>query len=121
LEKRGKRKLRTGVVLSSRMDKTAVVEVERVFQHSFYSKVVRASKKLKAHDEKNACNPGDLVEIMETRPLSRDKRWRVVRIIGKGKIRAHELPKRKEAKPEVEQGGLSSEIPTNVGTKEETS
>jgi small subunit ribosomal protein S17 len=121
LEKRGKRKLRTGVVLSSKMDKTAVVEVERVFQHSFYGKVVRASKKLKAHDEKNECSPGDLVQIMETKPLSRDKRWRVVKIVGKGKIRVHELPKKKEAKPEVEQGGLSSEVPTDVGTKEERS
>ena len=97
---RGKRKVRNGVVVSAKMDKTAVVEIERVFQHPFYGKVVRFSKKFKAHDEKNECSPGDLVEIMETRPISRDKRWRVVRIVGKEKIKAHELPKKKEAKEE---------------------
>ena len=95
---RGKRKIRTGVVVSSKMDKTAVIEVERTYRHSFYGKVVRASKKFKAHDEKNECVVGDLVEIMETRPISRDKRWRIVRILGKGKLRTHELPKKKEAK-----------------------
>jgi small subunit ribosomal protein S17 len=87
------------------MDKTAVVEVERVFQHSFYGKVVRSSKKFKAHDEKNECSSGDLVQIMETKPMSRDKRWRVVKILGKGKLRAHELPKKKEGKEdEVDTG-----------------
>lgn len=96
--KRAKRKVRTGVVVSSKMDKTAVVEVERVFQHSFYKKVVRTSKKFKAHDEKNECVIGDLVEIMETRPISRDKRWRVVKILGKGKVSAHERPLRGEEK-----------------------
>jgi small subunit ribosomal protein S17 len=95
---RSKRKIRTGVVVSSKMDKTAVVEVERTFRHPFYGKVIRATKKFKAHDEKNECAAGDLVEIMETRPLSRDKRWRVMRIMGKGKISAHELPKKKEKK-----------------------
>lgn len=96
--KRAKRKVRTGVVVSSKMDKTAVVEVERVFQHSFYKKVVRASKRLKAHDEKNECVVGDLVEIMETRPISRDKRWRVIKILGKGKVSADERPLQKEEK-----------------------
>ena len=96
--KRGKRKLRSGVVVSSKMDKTAVIEVERVFPHPFYQKVVRVSKKIKAHDERNECSIGDLVEIMETKPISRDKRWRVVRVVGKGKVRAHELPKKKEEK-----------------------
>jgi small subunit ribosomal protein S17 len=87
------------------MDKTAVVEIERVFQHSFYGKVVRSSKRFKAHDEKNACNPGDLVQIMETKPISRDKRWRVVKVVGKGKVRAHELPKKPEGKEqEVDTG-----------------
>ncbi len=95
---RGKRKVRTGVVVRSKMDKTVVVESERTFRHPFYGKVVRATSKFKAHDEKNECAAGDLVEIMETRPLSRDKRWRVVRIIGKGRISAHELPKKKEDK-----------------------
>lgn len=104
--KRGKRKMRTGVVVSDKMDKTAVVEVERVFQHPFYKKVVRATRKFKAHDEKNECSVGDLVEIMETRPFSRDKRWRIVRVLGKGKISLHELPKkrkRKEAPVETSQ------------------
>lgn len=94
---RNKRKSRTGVVVSTKMNKTAVVEIERVFRHPFYAKVVRSTKKFKAHDEKNECNVGDLVEIMETRRLSKDKRFRIVKILGKGKLRGHELPK----KPEV--------------------
>jgi len=103
---RGKRKSRTGVVVSNKMDKTAVVVVERTFRHPFYQKVVRASKKLKAHDEKNECVIGDLVEIAETRPLSRDKCWRVVKVLGKGKVSTRELPKKKvveetEAKEEA--------------------
>lgn len=109
--KRGKRKIRTGVVVSSKMDKTAVVEIERSYRHPFYRKVVRTSKKFKAHDEKNECAVGDLVEIMETRPISRDKRWRIVRILGKGKLRVHELPKKKEAKP--------ASVETSAGREEE--
>ena len=97
---RGKRKIRSGVVVSTKMDKTAVVEIERTFQHPFYKKVVHASRKFKAHDEKNECVLGDLVEIMETKPISRHKRWRIVRVIGKEKLRAHELPKKKETKEE---------------------
>ncbi len=93
---RGKRKLKTGVVVSNKMQKTVVVEVERVFRHPFYHKVMRASKRFKAHDEGNQCSVGDLVEIMETRPISRDKKWRVVNTIGKGKVAARELPKQKE-------------------------
>jgi small subunit ribosomal protein S17 len=80
------------------MDKTAVVEVGRTYRHPFYSKVVRASEKFKAHDEKNECVVGDLVSIMETRPISRDKRWRIVKILGKGEVRVHEIPKKKEDK-----------------------
>ena len=95
---RAKRKVRTGVVVSSKMEKTAVVEVERVFRHPFYKKVVRASKRLKAHDEKNECVVGDLVEIMETRPISRDKRWRVVKILGKGKVSARKRSSKGEEK-----------------------
>ncbi|MFH1347896.1 MAG: 30S ribosomal protein S17 [Candidatus Margulisiibacteriota bacterium] len=78
------------------MDKTIVVEIEQVFRHPFYQKIMRASKKFKAHDEKNECAVGDLVEIMETRPISRDKRWRLVKIVGKGKVSTHELPKKRE-------------------------
>ena len=95
---RAKRKIRNGVVVSCKMARTAVVEVERLYPHPFYHKVVRGSKKFKAHDEENKCRLGDRVEIMETRPLSRDKRWRVVKILGKGKVTAHELPKQKEKK-----------------------
>ena len=90
---RGNRKVRKGIVVSNKMDKTAVVEVQRTFSHPFYGKVVRMTNKLKAHDEKNECNPGDLVEIMETRPISRDKRWRLVKILGKAKVRVHTRPK----------------------------
>ncbi|MFH1826615.1 MAG: 30S ribosomal protein S17 [bacterium] len=91
---RGKRKVRTGVVTSNKMQKTAVVEIERKYRHPFYQKVVKTTNKLKAHDEKNECQIGDKVEIMETRPLSKDKRWRVVKILGQGNIRVAELPKK---------------------------
>jgi small subunit ribosomal protein S17 len=64
------------------MQKTVVVKVETVFRHPFYQKVMRMASKFKAHDENNQCQVGDLVEIMETRPLSKDKRWRVVRVLG---------------------------------------
>jgi small subunit ribosomal protein S17 len=67
------------------MQKTIVVKVETVFRHPFYQKVMRMTNKFKVHDENNQCKVGDLVEIMETRPLSKDKRWRVVRVLG-GKI-----------------------------------
>lgn len=78
---RGKAKVRQGIVVSNRMMKTVVVKVERVFRHPLYQKVIRAAKKFKAHDELQQCKIGDLVEIMETRPLSREKRWRVVRVL----------------------------------------
>lgn len=78
---RGKVKVREGEVVSAKMQKTVVVKVERVFRHPLYQKVMRASSKFKAHDELGQCRVGDRVEIMETRPISRDKRWRVVRRI----------------------------------------
>ncbi len=78
---RGKRKIRVGRVVSDKMDKTVVVQVERLVPHPLYGKVLRRRKKFKAHDENNECRIGDLVEIMETRPLSKTKRWRVVRIL----------------------------------------
>lgn len=77
----GKRKEMEGVVLSNKMDKTAVVRVERIVQHPTYKKTIKVFNKFKAHDEKNACSMGDKVRIMETRPLSKDKRWRVVEVI----------------------------------------
>ena len=79
--KRGLRKNRVGVVVSNKMDKTITVKVERRLKHPVYGKIVRMSTKLTAHDEKNECNEGDTVKIMETRPLSKNKRWRLVEII----------------------------------------
>ncbi|WP_026877488.1 30S ribosomal protein S17 [Jiangella gansuensis] len=82
---RGYRKTRQGLVVSDKMDKTVVVSVEDRFKHPLYGKVVRRSSKLKAHDEQNAAGIGDRVLVMETRPLSATKRWRVVEILEKAK------------------------------------
>ena len=79
------RKTRVGTVLSDKMDKTIVVAVEDSYQHPLYKKTMKRTYKLKAHDETNECGIGDTVEVMETRPLSKDKRWRLVRIIEKAK------------------------------------
>lgn len=80
---RGNRKLRTGTVTSDRMDKTVAVEIVRTYQHPFYKKIVRRSTKVLAHDEQNMCNVGDLVQVVEVRPLSRRKRWKVRQIVSK--------------------------------------
>jgi small subunit ribosomal protein S17 len=82
---RGIRKTRIGVVVSNKMTKTAVVAVERQVQHPVYKKYIKRTAKFKAHDEKNECSIGDKVKIMEVRPLSKTKRWRVVEIIEKVK------------------------------------
>lgn len=82
---RGSRKVRVGVVSSDKMDKTIVVKVETFIRHPLYGKRVKRTKKFKAHDENNQCGIGDRVRIMETRPLSKDKRWRLVGIIEKAK------------------------------------
>lgn len=82
---RGFRKTREGLVVSDKMDKTVVVAVEDRFKHAVYSKVVRRTSKLKAHDESNSAGVGDRVLLMETRPLSASKRWRVVEILEKAK------------------------------------
>ncbi|MEJ2633781.1 MAG: 30S ribosomal protein S17 [Calditrichia bacterium] len=82
---RGIRKTRTGVVVSDKMEKTAVVAVERLVKHPIYKKFIKRTAKFKAHDEKNECQTGDVVRIMETRPLSKTKRWRVIEIIEKVK------------------------------------
>lgn len=79
------RKVRVGKVVSNRMDKTAVVRVERTFRHPLYGKIIKRAKRFKAHDPRNECKIGDKVEIIETRPLSKDKRWRVVKILEKAK------------------------------------
>jgi small subunit ribosomal protein S17 len=78
-----RRKVREGVVVSDKMDKTVVVQVETLARHPLFGKVVRRTKKFKAHDEKNACRVGDRVQVAEIRPLSKDKKWRVVEIIAK--------------------------------------
>ena len=80
---RNLRKTRTGRVTSDKMDKTIVVAVEDNVQHPLYKKTVKRTYKLKAHDEENVCSVGDVVKVMETRPLSKDKRWRLVSIIKK--------------------------------------
>lgn len=75
------KKAYTGVVVSDKMDKTVVVAVTRLYQHPQYKKTVKKAAKFKAHDAENACKPGDKVSIEETRPISKDKRWRVVKIL----------------------------------------
>ena len=82
---RNARKVREGLVVSDKMDKTVVVEVEDRVKHALYGKVMRRTSKLKAHDEKNECGIGDRVLLMETRPLSATKRWRVVEILERAK------------------------------------
>jgi small subunit ribosomal protein S17 len=84
-EPRGRRKTRVGVVVSDKMDKTVVVAVTRQFPHPLYKKIIKRTTKYKAHDEENACGVGDVVRIAETRPLSRDKRWRIQIILEKAR------------------------------------
>ena len=85
MEERNLRKTRVGKVVSNKMDKTIVVAIEDNVKHPKYGKVIKRTVKFKAHDENNVCNEGDTVMIMETRPLSKDKRWRLVQIIEKAK------------------------------------
>ena len=82
---RGYRKTRTGIVTSDKMDKTIVVAIKTKVRHPLYGKMVNRTRKFKAHDENNECGIGDTVKIMETRPLSKDKRWRLVEIVEKAK------------------------------------
>ena len=86
-ENRNLRKTMIGTVTSDKMDKTVVVSVETSVKHPIYGKVVKRTYKLKAHDEENKCQAGDRVKVMETRPLSKDKRWRVVEILQKAEIK----------------------------------
>ena len=85
MAERGNRKTRTGVVVSDKMDKTIVVEIRTRVKHPLYGKIMNRTTRLKAHDEENACGVGDRVMVMETRPLSKDKRWRLIQIIEKAK------------------------------------
>ena len=87
MEERNLRKVMVGTVTSNKMDKTVVVAVEDNVRHGVYGKTVKRTYKLKAHDENNECQEGDKVEVMETRPLSKDKRWRVVKIVEKAIIK----------------------------------
>jgi small subunit ribosomal protein S17 len=84
-EPRGERKVRTGVVVSEAMDKTVLVRIEQVVRHRGYGKIIRRSSKLAAHDEGNDAHVGDTVRLMETRPLSKTKRWRVVEVLERAK------------------------------------
>ncbi len=82
---RGLRKTRVGVVVSDKMDKTCVIQIETRVRHPLYGKIMKRTAKLKVHDENNECGVGDTIRVMETRPLSKDKRWRLVEIIEKAK------------------------------------
>lgn len=85
MSNRNMRKTEVGKVVSDKMDKTVVVAIENSVKHKFYNKIIKRTIRLKAHDENNECKVGDRVRIMETRPLSKDKRWRLVNIIEKAK------------------------------------
>ncbi|MCI8760868.1 MAG: 30S ribosomal protein S17 [Clostridia bacterium] len=87
MEERNLRKIMIGTVTSNKMDKTVVVAVQTSVSHKVYGKTVKRTYKLKAHDEENVCQIGDKVKVMETRPLSKDKRWRVVEVIEKADIK----------------------------------
>ena len=87
MEERNLRKVMTGTVVSNKMDKTIVVSVKTSVKHKLYGKIVKRTYKLKAHDENNECQIGDKVKVMETRPLSKDKRWRVVEVVEKAVIK----------------------------------
>ena len=87
MEERNLRKVMVGTVKSNKMDKTVVVAVETNVSHGVYGKTVKRTYKLKAHDEENACQIGDKVKVMETRPLSKDKRWRVVEVVEKAIVK----------------------------------
>lgn len=87
MEERNLRKVMIGTVVSNKMDKTVVVAVETSVSHKVYKKTVKRTYKLKAHDEENICQEGDKVKVMETRPLSKDKRWRVVEVVEKAVVK----------------------------------
>jgi small subunit ribosomal protein S17 len=87
MEERNLRKVMIGTVTSNKMDKTIVVSVETSVKHPIYGKIVKRTYKLKAHDEENQCQIGDKVKVMETRPLSKDKRWRLVEVVEKAVIK----------------------------------
>ena len=83
---RGKRKILQGIVTSDKMDKTIVVKATRFFKHSLYKKYIHRAKQYKAHDEKNECRIGDVVQIIESRPISKDKKWRLKSVVERAKL-----------------------------------
>lgn len=85
MSERNLRKTKVGTVVSNKMDKTVVVAIVDSIKHPLYKKIIKRTVKLKAHDENNVCNIGDRVEVMETRPISKDKRWRLIEVISKSK------------------------------------
>lgn len=85
MEERGIRKTKIGVVVSDKMDKTCVIQIKNRVRHSLYGKILNRTSRLKVHDENNECGIGDTIKVMETRPLSREKRWRLVEIVEKAK------------------------------------
>ena len=111
---RNLRKTRTGKVVSDKMDKTVVVAIEDHVKHPLYGKIVKRTYKLKAHDEKNECGIGDTVKVMETRPLSKDKRWRLVEIIEKAKQAFHSTERRNN----MIQQETRLKVADNTGAKE---
>jgi small subunit ribosomal protein S17 len=120
-----KQKVRLGQVVSNRMDKTVVVEVSGPKRHPLYKKIIRRVARYKAHDEKNECQIGDKVKIVETRPLSRDKRWRVVEILVKGEVvelSPEEITREDLSKviPEKKAKEVAAEVETGEELKEET-
>ena len=105
VQARGKRKVRVGTVVSGRMAKTIIVDIGRVYQHPFYGKVIRANSRCYVHDERGQARPGDKVRIMECRPLSKLKRWRLVEVLKKGaSVEPLETRTAEEAAPTVVEG-----------------
>jgi len=113
---RNLRKTKQGTVISHKMDKTAVVQIEKVFSHPKYSKVVKTSKRFLVDDPKNEVKVGDIVEIIETRPLSKTKFHRVLKVIGKVKLRLRDLPK-KSTKVLAKTGAPETEKESDKSTK----
>ena len=104
-----KRKTRSGRVISNRMDKTVVVAVETPKRHPLYKKTIKRATRYKAHDEKNECHLGDIVTIIETRPLSREKRWRVAEIMTKGVVAGPQIEELEQIEEPEQQSGETNE------------
>lgn len=102
------RRVKEGVVVGHGMDKTAAVSVSRVFSHPQYLKTVKVSKKFLAHDEKNEAKVGDLVEIMEVRPISKRKFHRILKVLGQTKVKMRELPRKREKEEEKKESDTAA-------------